>query len=122
MTNTNIFTNLPDQKKGNMKNKIITIVICIIVSIFIALLIVTNVTAQWLDTDSKQIADLEYQMNELRKAKEQCYNNLTYDESIQVYNWFTQPCVERDEQIMELREIADNLKSKTYEKGFIKNR
>ena len=69
------------------------------------------------DDDSKQIADLEYQMNELRKQKDACFNSLTYQESIDAYNWFTKPCVSRDEEIMRLREKADWLKAKSYEVG-----
>ena len=67
------------------------------------------------DKDSKQIADLEYRMNELRKEKEKCFNNLTYEESKQAYLGFIKPCVGWDEQIMELREKADALKTKSYE-------
>jgi len=69
------------------------------------------------DDDSKQIADLEYQMNELRKQKDSCFNSLTYQESIDAYKWFTKPCVSRDEEIMRLREKADSLKAKSYEVG-----
>ena len=69
------------------------------------------------DSDSRKIWDLEYQMNELRKQKEACFNALTYSESIDAYNLITKPCSEFDEQIMALREQADLLKSKDYEVG-----
>ena len=69
------------------------------------------------DDDSKQIAELEYQMNELRKQKDSCFNSLTYEESISAFQWFTKPCVSRDEEIMRLREKADSLKAKSYEVG-----
>lgn len=92
----------------------LTLISLVILAIwFIAVWLATNNKS---DSDSKQIADLEYQMNELRKAKEQCYDDLTYYESEQARLWFTQPCVEWDEQIMALREKADNLKAKSYEK------
>ena len=98
----------------------LTIISLVILAIwFIAVWLATNNKS---DSDSRQIADLEYQMNELRKAKEQCYNSLTYSESIQSYNWFTQPCVQYDEQIMQLREKADNLKAKSYELGLSMDR
>jgi hypothetical protein len=95
-----------------IKLSIISIVILVIW--FIALVIADSKKS---DSDSKQIAEYEYQMNELRKAKEQCYDNLNYEESKQSALWFTKPCVQRDEQIMELREKADWLKAKSYEKG-----
>jgi hypothetical protein len=67
------------------------------------------------DSDSKQIADYEYQMNELRKAKEKCFDDLTYKESQDSIDWLTKPCVQYDEEIMSLREKADALKAKSYE-------
>ena len=67
------------------------------------------------DSDSKQIADYEYQMNELRKQKEQCFNDLTYEDSIKARDGFIKPCVQFDEEIMSLREKADALKAKWYE-------
>lgn len=84
---------------------------------FITLLICNMCAAKTSDdADSKQIADYEYQMNELRKQKEKCYDDLTWQETQDYLNWFTKPCVQYDEQIMELREKADNLKSKSYDK------
>lgn len=67
------------------------------------------------DKDSKQIADYEYQMNELRKQKEQCFNDLSYEDSIKTRDGFIKPCVQFDEEIMSLREKADALKAKWYE-------
>lgn len=67
------------------------------------------------DKDSKQIANYEYQMNELRKQKEKCFDDLTYKESQDSINWLTKPCVQYDEEIMSLREKADVLKAKSYE-------
>jgi formylmethanofuran dehydrogenase subunit E-like metal-binding protein len=49
------------------------------------LLVADNAMAKNEDNDSKQIANYEYQINELRKQKEQCYNDLTYEESKQAY-------------------------------------
>jgi hypothetical protein len=92
----------------------LTIISLVILAIwFIAVWLVTNNKS---DSDSRQIADLEYQMNELRKAKEQCFDDLNYYESEQARLWFTQPCVQYDEEIMQLREKADSLKAKSYEK------
>lgn len=74
------------------------------------------------DSDSKRIAEYEYQMNELRKQKEQCYDNLTRKETQEYLSWFTKPCVEWDEVIMEMRAKADELKAKSYDMGLTLNR
>jgi len=87
---------------------------------FIFALITSSAKAD--DSDSKQIANYEYQMNELRKKKEKCYNDLTYEESKQSFLWYTKPCVMYDEEIMAIREKADSLKAKTYEMGLDVNR
>lgn len=117
---TNILNNLPQQKQEKRKNTAITVIVSILIVSFIILVISTSITVA--DTDSKQIADYEYQMNELRKAKEQCFDDLTRAETQDYLNWFTKPCVQYDEEIMELREKADSLKAKSYELGFTMNR
>lgn len=91
------------------------IAMAIFVFWFIVLLVADNAMAKNEDSDSKQIANYEYQINELRKQKEQCYNDLTYEESKQAYEWFTKPCVQWDEEIMIIRAKADELKAKSYE-------
>lgn len=67
------------------------------------------------DSDSKEIANLEYRMNELRKQKEKCYDDLSYEDSWKARDGFIKPCVQWDEEIMSLREKADALKAKWYE-------
>lgn len=94
--------------------KILIIIMSIILIIFGVLIAVDNkVVAD--DSDSKQIADYEYQINELRKQKETCFNELSYEESKQAYEWFSKPCVQFDEQIMSLREKSNQLKAKSYD-------
>lgn len=98
----------------------LTLISLVILAIwFIAVWLATNNKS---DSDSRQIADLEYQMNELRKTKEKCFDDLTRKETQEYLSWFTQPCVQYDEQIMALREKADNLKTKSYEVGLYLNR
>lgn len=114
MTNTNILETLPKNRE-NKKRKLISIIaIALLLIAFISLVIATKVMANNDDTDSRQIADYEYQINELRKQKEKCYDNLSYDDSIKARDGFIKPCIEWDEQIMELREKADALKDKSY--------
>lgn len=102
-----------------MTKKIINILIIAmaILLIWFIILIAFDNKVQADDSDSKQIAEYEYQMNELRKQKDACFDNLTYEESKQAFQWFTKPCVSRDEEIMRLREKADALKAKSYEVG-----
>lgn len=94
--------------------KILIIVMSIILIIFGVLLFTSgNVCAD--DSDSKQIAEYEYQINELRKQKETCFDGLTLQETRDYWNWLTKPCVQFDEQIMWLREKSNELKSKSYD-------
>ena len=93
--------------------KISIIAMAIILVLFGVLIVVDAKSID--DKDSKQIADYEYQMNELRKAKEKCYDDLSYDDSIKARDGFIKPCVQWDEEIMELRFKADALKAKWYE-------
>lgn len=114
MTNTNILETLPKNRENKKRKLISIIVIALLLIAFISLVIATKVMANNDDTDSRQIADYEYQINELRKQKEACFDNLNYEESKAAVQWFTKPCIEWDEQIMELREKADALKDKSY--------
>ncbi len=118
MTNTNILTNLPQQRQEKIKKIAAIIVVAILLILFAMFVIGTNVAADY-DTDSKQIADYEYQINELRKEKEKCFDDLSYEETKSYLNWFTKPCVNWDEQIMELRAKADELKAKSYDVGLM---
>ena len=114
MTNTNILETLPKQREDKKRKLISIIVIAILLILFVSFIVAASVSAENDDTDSRQIADYEYQINELRKQKEVCFDNLNYEESKQAIQWFTKPCIEWDEQIMELREKADALKDKSY--------
>ena len=91
------------------------IAMAILLILFGVIIVCDNAKAD--DADSKKIADYEYQMNELRKQKEKCYDNLSYDDSIKARDGFIKPCVEWDEQIMEIRAKADELKAKSYDVG-----
>lgn len=94
--------------------KILIIIMSIILIIFGVLLATSgNVCAD--DTDSKQIAEYEYQINELRKQKETCFNGLTLQETKDAMNWFTKPCIQFDEEIMSLRDKSNELKAKSYD-------
>jgi preprotein translocase subunit SecG len=65
--------------------KILIIIMTIILIIFgILLSTYNNVCAD--DSDSKQIAEYEYQINELRKQKETCFDGLTLQETKDAWN------------------------------------
>ncbi len=95
------------------QTKLAIIITAILLGIFGLCLYATATKVD--DSDSKQIAEYEYQMNELRKAKEKCFDDLTRKETQEYLSWFTKPCIQYDEQIMELRENADHLNAKSYE-------
>ena len=99
-----------------MTKKIIIwlIAVAILLIAFFTLMISDLVKANG-TSDSEAIAKWEYQMNELRKQKEKCFDDLTYKESIDAYKWFTKPCVQWDEEIMSIREEITTLKAKWYE-------
>lgn len=122
MTNTSILQNLPNNKENKKRKLTLITVILLIVIWFVLILVGIAYSDNKQDTDSKQIAEYEYQMNELRKQKEQCYDNLTRKETQEYLSWFTKPCVEWDEVIMEMRAKADELKAKSYDMGLTLNR
>lgn len=105
-----------------MKKLINIMIIAMAVLVILFLILLFNDVAGANDEDSKQIAEYEYQMNELRKQKDECFDNLTYQESIDAYNGITKPCVSWDEEIMRIREKADQLKAKSYEVGLMQSR
>lgn len=96
--------------------KILIIIMSIILIIF-GVLLAVDIKPNKDDSDSKKIAELSYQINELRKQKEACFDALTYEESKSSMAGFTKPCGQWDEQIMILREQENELKSKSYEGG-----
>lgn len=98
----------------NKKIVISLIAIAIFLIAFFTLMI-TDLAKASDNTDSQRIAQWEYQINELRKLKEKCFDDLTYKESIDAYKWFTKPCVQWDEEIMSIREEIAQLKTKWYE-------
>ena len=64
------------------------------------------------------------ELNQQRDAKQECLDNLTYEESRQSVLWFTKPCVQYDERIMELKAELDSYLVKDYMKpaGLVESR
>lgn len=101
-----------------MTDRTKTIIIGTLIAIVIALIVFSwgNTTSSKYSDESLMIWEIEAQINELRTAKERCYNNLSYSQSIQNDEWIVRYCFNRDDAIMELREQADQLKAKDYDK------
>lgn len=89
-------------------NKIIYwfIGVCIIILI-ILLSCVFNVSAG-------RIWDLAEQINSLQDKKQECYDNLTHKQSIQLYEWTERYCYERDDEILRLKEEQSKLTHHDY--------
>ena len=63
-----------------------------------------------------EIWTIANELNQQRDAKQECLDNLTYEESRQSVLWFTKPCVQYDERIMELKADLDSYLVKDYMK------
>lgn len=99
-----------------MKQKIINISIITFITALLVLIIVCNATKA---SDSNRVGELAREINELQNLKEQCYDNLSYQDSIKQYEWKEKFCYEWDEQIMSMREELDKLTTHSY-MGLIK--
>lgn len=71
-----------------------------------------------------QISTLAVELNRQRDLKQECLDNLTYEESRQSALGFTKPCVQYDEKIMELKAELDSYLVKDYMKpaGLVESR
>ena len=71
-----------------------------------------------------EIWTIANELNQQRDAKQECLDNLNYEESRQSVLWFTKPCVQYDERIMELKAELDSYLVKDYMKpaGLVESR
>lgn len=98
--------------KQLIKQEIIYILIAIIV-IWVWLLLISSKTKA--DEDSRKISELHYELNEIMKQKEKCYDNLSYKESVQIFEWKSVLCSEYDEQIMNLQSEIEQMSNFYFE-------
>jgi len=99
-----------------MKQNILKIVLSIVVILIVTFIIfggVVVVRSAFTHDDLWAIAN---ELNQQRDAKQECLDNLTYEESRQSILWFTKPCVQYDERIMELKAELDSYLVKDYMK------
>lgn len=68
------------------------------------------------DDCNTDLAIIVNELNQQRDAKQECLDNLTYEETRQSLLGFTKPCVQFDERIMELKEQMDSYLVKDYMK------
>lgn len=94
------------------KNKLIKITWAIILVLIVVIAICTRGTASAINPNSKKIAELSYNINELESHKNLCLDNLPYRESIENANWVHTYCNMYDELIMAYQEELDKLKER----------
>lgn len=94
------------------KNKLIKITWAIILVLIVVIAICTRGTASAINPNSKKIAELSYNINELESHKNLCLDNLPYRESIDNANWVHTYCNMYDELIMAYQEELDKLKER----------
>ena len=94
------------------KNKLIKITWAIILVLIVVIAICTRGTASAINPNSKKIAELSYNINELESHKNICLDNLPYRESIDNANWVHTYCNMYDELIMAYQEELDKLKER----------
>lgn len=92
------------------KNKLIKITWAIILVLIVVIAICTRGTASAINPNSKKIAELSYNINELESHKNICLDNLPYRESIDNANWVHTYCNMYDELIMAYQEELEKLK------------
>lgn len=64
-----------------------------------------------INPNSKKIAELSYELNELETHKMICLDNLSYKESVDHMNWIHSHCIAYDERMMAVSEEIERLKS-----------
>jgi len=99
--------------KQLIKQEFIYILIAFIV-IWVWVLLITNNTKA--DEDSRKISTLHYELNEVMKQKESCYNSLSYKESVENFMGKAVLCSEYDEQIKNLEAEIEQLSDFYFEK------
>ena len=99
-----------------MKQNILKIAVCIAVVCVILLIIFGGWSVVRSMSTDDEIWAIANELNWQRTLKQECLDNLTYEESKQSALWFTKPCVQYDEKIMELKSELDSYLIKDYMK------
>lgn len=94
-----------------MKKWLYFVIFCLIL-----LLVFAGWTLVRSDNCNNDLAAVANELNSQRDLKQECLDNLTYEETRQALLGFTKPCVQYDERIMELKEQLDSYLVKDYMK------
>lgn len=99
-----------------MRRNIFKIVLSIVVILIVAFIIFGGVVVVRSAFTNDELWAIANELNQQRDAKQECLDNLTYEESRQSALGFTKPCVQYDERIMELKAELDSYLVKDYMK------
>ena len=99
-----------------MKQNLFKILVAIVVVCIILLIVFGGVSVVRSVNAVDEIWAIANELNHQRDLKQECLDNLNYDESRQAALWFTKPCVQYDEKIMELDARLDEFLIKDYMK------
>jgi len=99
-----------------MKQNIFKMVLSIVAILIVVFIIFGGVVVVRSMSTGDEIWAIANELNWQRTLKQECLDNLTYEESKQSALWFTKPCVQYDEKIMELKSELDSYLIKDYMK------
>ena len=99
-----------------MKQNIFKIVLSIVAILIVAFIIFGGVAVVRSAFSNDDLWVIANELNCQRTLKQECLDNLTYEETRQSILWFTKPCVQYDERIMELKADLDSYLVKDYMK------
>ena len=99
-----------------MKQNIFKLVLSIVVILIVVFIIFGGVVVVRSAFSNDELWAIANELNQQRDAKQECLDNLTYEETRQSLLGFTKPCVQFDERIMELKEQMDSYLVKDYMK------
>lgn len=99
-----------------MKQNIFKIVLSIVVILIVAFIIFGGVVIVRSALVTDDLWPIVNELNWQRTLKQECLDNLTYEETRQSLLGFTKPCVQYDERIMELKADLDSYLVKDYMK------
>ena len=99
-----------------MKQNLFKILVAIVATFAILLIIFGGWSAVRSAGATDEIWTIANELNLQRDLKQECLDNLNYEESRQSALGFTKPCVQYDEKIMELKAELDSYLIKDYMK------
>ena len=104
------------------KTTIITGSIVLVMSVLVTIWVLANNSQ--IEENNKSVWQIIDEINRLRDLKQECSDNLNIEDSAKFLKWMAWYCDSRDEEIKSLREQANEMQKKWYEKalGLAQNR